>query len=257
MNEFSKIIQELRKSKGMSQEKLAAQFGISVQAVSKWECAQSYPDITLLPQIAELFDVSIDYLLTGKDRAGHGAALDLPTNDGKLRILQFRGREILTSNTYDPDVRIMLQIDENLPEYRDCNIEIWGSADIKGGVNGDITAGGYVKCGFVRGSVSADGDVSCGTSSGGVTAGGNVCVHSNMICGDISAEGNVACNNVGGGVTAGGDVRCNDVGGDVSAECNVNCGNVEKNITAGGDVHAKEIHGDVKSDGKVILENGE
>ena len=35
MNEFSKIIQELRKSKGMSQEKLAAQFGISVQAVSK------------------------------------------------------------------------------------------------------------------------------------------------------------------------------------------------------------------------------
>lgn len=223
MNEFSKIIQELRKSKGMSQEKLAAQFGISVQAVSKWECAQSYPDITLLPQIAELFDVSIDYLLTGKDRAGHGAPLDLPTNDGKLRILQFRGREILTSNTYDPDVRIMLQIDED----RDCNIEIWGSADIKGDINGDVTAGG------------------------------NVCVHSNMICGDISAEGNVACNNVGGDFSTEGDVTCNNVGGDVSAECNVNCGNVEKNVTAGGDVHAKEIRGDVKCDGKVIIEDGE
>lgn len=242
MNEFSKIIQELRKSKGMSQEKLAAQFGISVQAVSKWECAQSYPDITLLPQIAELFDVSIDYLLTGKDRAGHGAPLDLPTNDGKLRILQFRGREVLTSNTYDPDVRIMLQIDENLPDYRDCNIEIWGSADIKGDINGDVTAGG------------------------------DVCVHSNMISGDISAEGNVACNNVGGDICTKGDVACNNVGGDFSTEGDVTCNNVtgnvsakgdvscyhvEKCVTAGGDVHAETIFGDVKCDGKVIIENGE
>ena len=227
MNEFSKIIQELRKSKGMSQEKLAAQFGISVQAVSKWECAQSYPDITLLPQIAELFDVSIDFLLTGKDRAGHGAPLDLPTNDGKLRILQFRGREVLTSNTYDPDVRIMLQIDENLPDYRDCNIEIWGSADIKGDINGDVTAGG------------------------------DVCVHSNMISGDISAEGNVACNNVGGDFSTEGDVTCNNVTGNVSAKGDVSCYHVEKCVTAGGDVHAETIFGDVKCDGKVIIENGE
>ena len=58
-------ISRLRKEKGMSQEALAEKIGVSPQAVSKWENDQSCPDISLLPQLAKLLDVTVDELLTG------------------------------------------------------------------------------------------------------------------------------------------------------------------------------------------------
>lgn len=61
---LQKTIMDLRREKGYTQEKLAEMLGISTAAVSKWECGNSYPDITLLPQIAEIFDVSLDYLFS-------------------------------------------------------------------------------------------------------------------------------------------------------------------------------------------------
>ncbi len=61
MNLQKKII-ELRKEKGYTQERLAEMLGVTTAAVSKWETGNSYPDITLLPQLAEIFDVSLDYL---------------------------------------------------------------------------------------------------------------------------------------------------------------------------------------------------
>lgn len=57
---FAIKLRELRKASGMTQEQLAAEFGVSVQAVSKWETAASYPDIELMPRIADLFGVSLD-----------------------------------------------------------------------------------------------------------------------------------------------------------------------------------------------------
>lgn len=55
-------IQALRKSRGITQMQLAAGLGVSFQAVSKWECGRSLPDIGLLPVIAECFSVSLDEL---------------------------------------------------------------------------------------------------------------------------------------------------------------------------------------------------
>ena len=53
----------LRKQKGMTQEGLVQALGVSNQAVSKWESAQCCPDINLLPDIANVFLVSIDELM--------------------------------------------------------------------------------------------------------------------------------------------------------------------------------------------------
>ncbi len=57
-----KII-DLRKKNGWSQEDLAEQLGVSRQSVSKWESAQSVPDMGRVVQMSELFGVSTDYLL--------------------------------------------------------------------------------------------------------------------------------------------------------------------------------------------------
>ena len=57
-----KIMNE-RKKKGWSQEQLADKLGVSRQSVSKWESAQSIPDINRILELSKLFDVSTDYLL--------------------------------------------------------------------------------------------------------------------------------------------------------------------------------------------------
>lgn len=66
MNEtMGQRIANLRKQHGMSQENLAEKLGVSSQAVSKWENDISCPDISLLPQLAKLLEITVDQLLTG------------------------------------------------------------------------------------------------------------------------------------------------------------------------------------------------
>lgn len=64
---FSEKLQFLRKGKGMSQEKLAEEIGVSRQAVSKWESGQAYPDVDKLVLLSRLFGVSIDRLVKGEE----------------------------------------------------------------------------------------------------------------------------------------------------------------------------------------------
>jgi len=63
---LGKRIAELRRAKGMTQEELGAVFGISAQAISKWENDIACPDIGILPELAGLLGVSVDELLSGK-----------------------------------------------------------------------------------------------------------------------------------------------------------------------------------------------
>lgn len=59
---FSRNLRRLRLNKGLTQEQLAGQLGVSVQSVSRWECANTLPDVMLLPQIARLYGVTVDDL---------------------------------------------------------------------------------------------------------------------------------------------------------------------------------------------------
>lgn len=63
MATFSEIFKALRKDKQLSQEQIAEIFGVSPQAISCWENAASYPDITQLPNIASYFETTVDELL--------------------------------------------------------------------------------------------------------------------------------------------------------------------------------------------------
>lgn len=63
MKRLGELLIALRKMNGLSQKNMADILGVSVSAISKWENCQNYPDIELIPQIAELFNVSCDELL--------------------------------------------------------------------------------------------------------------------------------------------------------------------------------------------------
>ena len=60
---FKEKIVKLRKLKGLTQDEFASAVGVSRQAVYKWECGQSYPEVAKLLEIKFLFGISIDDLL--------------------------------------------------------------------------------------------------------------------------------------------------------------------------------------------------
>ena len=66
MVEFHEKLQELRKSRGLTQEELAEALYVSRTAISKWESGRGYPSIESLKAIAGYFSVTIDELLSGE-----------------------------------------------------------------------------------------------------------------------------------------------------------------------------------------------
>ena len=59
-------LRELRKNSGITLEEIATRLGVTRQAVSRWERGQSYPELNQLPKLAEMFNVSTDFLLSYK-----------------------------------------------------------------------------------------------------------------------------------------------------------------------------------------------
>ena len=73
-------IARLRLTKAATQERLARELSVSPQAVSKWENDINYPDISLLPQLAQFLGVSIDELLRGastQERKGFDISMSI------------------------------------------------------------------------------------------------------------------------------------------------------------------------------------
>ena len=66
MNTIGQNITYFRKQKNLTQEELAEKMSVTPQAVSKWECDTSYPDITVMQTLAKTLGVNVDSLLEGE-----------------------------------------------------------------------------------------------------------------------------------------------------------------------------------------------
>lgn len=246
---IGEIIKELRGTKGVSQETLAAVCDVSMQAVSKWENGQSCPDIAFLPLLAEYFQVSIDYLLTGKESAQKcGTAQDSElldhlkaiTEEDTLYIIQYRNGQILDKKKWEQDqltrlhqseaIRIAFEDDfESLKNG--LHIEIWGNADIESkNIHMNLCAGGNVKCDAVDGNIASEGNVECGSVNGNIASEGNV--ECGSVNGNASSGGSITCGNIDGNAAAGGEITCNDIGGDAEAGYLVSCKSINGSAKA-------------------------
>ena len=63
------FLKDLRKEKGITQEQLAEKLGVSGRTISRWETGNNMPDISLLVEIAEYFDVSIPEIIKGERKS--------------------------------------------------------------------------------------------------------------------------------------------------------------------------------------------
>lgn len=233
---IAETIKELRTKKGVSQETLAEAMQVSMQAVSKWENNISCPDIALLPKLAEYFEVTIDYLVIGKqmETIENGVSVAGIPNDDKIRVVQLRGNQVMQSQDWDKNMVMKLELPELFDEKMTMEVEVLGDCVIQGDVNGSMSVNGDISCGNVGGNVTANGDVNCGN-----------------IGGSVNMDGDINCGNIGGNVKISGDIRCGNVNGGVTADGDVSCGDVRGSVTAQGDVTCKEIYGNVKCDGDI------
>ena len=63
------FLKDLRREKGITQEQLAEELGVSGRTISRWETGNNMPDISLLVEIAEYFDVSIPEIIKGERKS--------------------------------------------------------------------------------------------------------------------------------------------------------------------------------------------
>lgn len=112
-------IKRLRKSKNITQEQLAQRLNLSCAAVSKWESGDSYPDITMLFPLAQLFCVSVDELM------GYDAA----RVEEEIEKILVRHRDLQVAGHNDEASLFISQAREKYPnDYRIINRYMWDAA---------------------------------------------------------------------------------------------------------------------------------
>ena len=234
-------ISEYRKAMNLTQDQLAKLLEVSNQAVSKWETEQCYPDIQLLPRLADIFSISLDVLF-GRESAEktERAITGLPwQDDNTLRVVLYVGQTLVADAEAGTGV-VVKHEDPVKSVTQVFSVKATGKTQVlsyEGDVE-DVLSMVSVSCGNVSGNVDARGSVTCGNVSGDVDAGGGVC-----------------CGEVNGNVDAGGTVSCGDVGGNVDAGGNVTCGNVDGDVDAGKSVYCLKVSGDVDAGHDVYFGN--
>ena len=96
---ISEQISVLRKAKGLTQNELGERLGVSFQAVSKWERGETLPDITILPDLANILETTIDFILCSEEKTieykGKFSVADMKKG---LNCLKYAGEYLGTDN---------------------------------------------------------------------------------------------------------------------------------------------------------------
>lgn len=103
-------IARLRKARGMTQEALAEVIGVAAQTISKWETGTTWPDVALLPVIADVFGVTIDALY------GRDAALQTVTQEAAVERVIEHVRQTIVGTIYNPELDG--RFEEQLAQYK-------------------------------------------------------------------------------------------------------------------------------------------
>ncbi len=120
---IGKNIASLRKQSNLTQEQLATKLGVSPQAISKWENETSCPDITLLTQIADCFNVTVDELLRNDENEILVISENnksIPNDNAKIESSKFS--------------KIVITIDSNSPFKKPVTVNVPLSL-VKAGLN--------------------------------------------------------------------------------------------------------------------------
>lgn len=201
-------IAELRKEKGMTQEVLANELGVSNQAVSKWEANQSCPDIQLLPQIADFFQISLDSLF------GRDYVVDEQTPDNGSIIHPNENVFHQLPWADDGKLRAVIYVGHSLVGAEECEKEKKITVEYEGPVL-DVISSFSVNCDNIAGNVSANGSVTCKNIYGDVNA--SASITSDDIAGNVEAGGNITCENIAGNAVAGRMITCDRILGNASS----------------------------------------
>jgi transcriptional regulator with XRE-family HTH domain len=106
---IGETIKKLRKQKDMTQEQLAEYLNISPQAVSRWEINSTLPDITLVPMLANIFDVTTDMLL----------GVDIDTKEKRIEAIRKEAENYTWENKYDEAIQVLRS---GLKEYPNSHV---------------------------------------------------------------------------------------------------------------------------------------
>ncbi len=225
-------ITELRKSRGMTQDALAAKLGITFQAVSKWENGVSCPDITLLPEIAGIFEVSVDELFGIAGRQAAPAREAQTENDGNAQARSGGNTQTESCLPWGDDdtVRIAVFRGRNIVDSFDGafeNLEIRLTGEVR-----DVESRLSISCDTIQGDAKAGVNIQCDEIGGDATAGCDI--HCDEIGGNATAGCDIQCDDIGGDADAGGSIRCDTISGDVVCTGAITCDCIEGDVTQKG-----------------------
>lgn len=154
-------IKQLRQQKNLTQDQVAKILGVSYQAVSKWETGANTPDIALLPEIANLFGVSIDALFSN-NFMDYSDIQSFVKDDDVIRVVQMRGTKVLrVSSAFSPDeppIQIAFPHDCN-DRTQYFKVEVFGHILADGSINGDVICYQTVTSSTINGDVKSDGNI--------------------------------------------------------------------------------------------------
>ena len=164
-------IARLRLTKAATQERLARELSVSPQAVSKWENDINYPDISLLPQLAQFLGVSIDELLRGastQERKGFDISMSIAKEADESSDKREAGKEqnLAIGNFAEEDMTIDNEVPADEEDVRRFGLGKFFSTELrkpKDGISGKeqatVRLGNSKKHGLHIYVESEDGDV--------------------------------------------------------------------------------------------------